>query len=610
LVSPSEARKPTAEYTLRIDRYAQLHDADAVLAGWISHARLALFGLLLVAGVMAERSDGATAWLVVAVLAAAGFLGLLVFHQRVRRRMAWHAALVRVNRAGLARLNRDWAALPERRSLSDVADHPYAQDLDVFGRGALVQVLGPTSTPHARRALEAWLLGASDPDAVRERQAGARELAGLVDYRDAVAVRSARAGALTAEGLQQFIEWCTTEPWLLRRRALVLAARVIPVVTVSLMIADAAGWTERPLWLFSLGISLLMMLRWQSAVRRTFRTAFQSERIFDDVPELFGALASVELRAPLSVRLRGALLGDVGAERELQRLFHLSHLADLPLSSVGAIVNIILLWDFHVLHALERWQVRAASAARGWFEAAGSLEALCALGTLSYDHPDWCFPELLDAGAATFAGVALGHPLLRDDARVDNDLTLGPAGTFVLLTGSNMSGKSTLLRSIGVNVVLAQAGAPVCAQRLRMTPVSLQTSVRTQDSLVDGVSLFMAELRRTKGIIDAARTRPGGLTVMFLLDELLQGTNTAERRIASQRIIAHLLDAGAFGAVSTHDLTLLEGSALTERATLLHFTESFTDGQGLASMTFDYKLRPGLATSTNALKLMELLGLT
>jgi DNA mismatch repair ATPase MutS len=204
----------------------------------------------------------------------------------------------------------------------------------------------------------------------------------------------------------------------------------------------------------------------------------------------------------------------------------------------------------------------------------------------------------------------LAHPLLPGVTRVGNDVTVGPPGTLLLVTGSNMSGKSTLLRAIGLNVVLAQAGAPVCAHSLTMPPVELRTSIRLADSLERGVSLFMAELERLKEIVVAARddTRPRRL--LYLLDEILHGTNTAERLIAARAVLGHLLRAGAIGAVTTHDLTLAADGALATASVPVHFTEQVTgDGTGPGTMTFDYRLRPGLATSTNALKLLALVGL-
>ena len=222
----------------------------------------------------------------------------------------------------------------------------------------------------------------------------------------------------------------------------------------------------------------------------------------------------------------------------------------------------------------------------------------------------------MDQRIAVLRGRALGHPLLADDRRVANDVEVGPAGTILLITGSNMSGKSTLLRAIGLNALLAQAGAPVCAAAFEMPPADLQTSIRVQDSLELGLSYFMAALARLKQIVDAAiqdgrgqadPDRTTGRVLLYLLDEVLQGTNSIERGIAVRAVVRHLLDAGAIGVMTTHDLALADEEPLMSAAGLAHFTEQVhPDGR----MTFDYRLRPGLATSTNALRLMQLIGIT
>jgi DNA mismatch repair ATPase MutS len=267
------------------------------------------------------------------------------------------------------------------------------------------------------------------------------------------------------------------------------------------------------------------------------------------------------------------------------------------------------LWDLHVLAAFERWQAQAGPHVRGWLATLGEIEALAALAGLAFDEPTWVTPDF-DPAAASYQAAALGHPLLPDDARVTNDVTVGPPGTFLLVTGSNMSGKSTLLRAIGVNAVLAAAGGPACAQALTLPPVELWTSVRVQDSLERGVSFFLAELRRLKLVLDAARRarRAGTAPVLYLLDEILQGTNTAERQVAARRIIADLVAQGAIGAVSTHDLALADAPELAASAAPVHFTDLVGDGVAAPLMSFDYRLRPGVATTTNALRLMQLVG--
>jgi DNA mismatch repair ATPase MutS len=300
------------------------------------------------------------------------------------------------------------------------------------------------------------------------------------------------------------------------------------------------------------------------------------------------------------------------AHAQIGRLVAIMQAAEVWRSPmIYAPLQLILLWDFHLGYLLERWQQTAGREVARWLDALGAAEALAALATVAHDNPEWIFPELTDAGPAILETRALGHPLLAPDSRVANDVTVGPPGTFLLVTGSNMAGKSTLIRSIGLNVVLAQCGGPVCATFFRCPPLMVHTSIRVQDSLEQGVSFFMAELLRLKQVVTAADTAPAsGRTLLYLLDEILQGTNSAERTVAARRIIGHLVASGAIGAVTTHDLALAAGAVLSRARTDVHFSEQLGSGaNGASTMTFDYRLRPGVATSTNALKLLEIVGL-
>jgi DNA mismatch repair ATPase MutS len=316
-------------------------------------------------------------------------------------------------------------------------------------------------------------------------------------------------------------------------------------------------------------------------------------------------IAETRFDSPLLTELRERSSGGAAALHRLERALSLIEGRG---SLVHGIANALALWDVHALVHLDRWRRRDGIDLRGQLEALGSVEALAALATLAYDNPTWVVPSL-DATADRLTAASLAHPLLPAATRVANDVTVGPPGTLLLVTGSNMSGKSTLLRAIGLDMVLAQAGAPVCAGSLTAPVVELRTSIRLADSLERGVSLFMAELRRLKEIVDAARVEPRDRPLLYLLDEILHGTNSAERRIAARAVLGHLVHAGAIGAVTTHDLALAAEGVLATASVPVHFTERVTDGGGASAMSFDYRLHSGLATSTNALRLLALVGL-
>ena len=273
------------------------------------------------------------------------------------------------------------------------------------------------------------------------------------------------------------------------------------------------------------------------------------------------------------------------------------------------------LWDLHVLERLESWRQRWGSRVPYWFYTLGYFEASAALAQLKFDHPTWSFPELVPVeearqSACVISGTEVGHPLLGSDA-VKNDVHLGCAQKTLLITGSNMSGKSTYLRTIGINLILGRMGAVVFAQRLTMPPVELGSSMRVADSLADGVSFFMSELQRLKQVVDRAAMRKDDQEVVFvyLLDEILQGTNSRERQIAVTRVIQQLLNRRAVGGLSTHDLQLPEVKELDGKLQIVHFRESFEEVDGREQMVFDYLLRQGMTPTTNALKLLALVGL-
>jgi MutS-like protein len=599
--------EPAREYTRRIE----LFDADRRLAAHrsrnLSHLRLVVF-LILVVLLIGYVTSARFVLGLGSALTAAFFIGLVWLHARTRRREAWLTASVQLNTEGLHRLARQWSGLPVRGATADLRNHPYGEDLDLFGSASLVQLLGPTPTTFGSVQLDDWLLRPADPETILARQAAVQDLAPQIDWRDTFVLYGRETQAARVGELSAFLTWAEGEPWLSRKRWVLLVARVLPVLTWILLALQLSVWSNR-WWQLSLALTLMLWLVTARRIHATFSSAFARNALLAHYPDLLRCIDEAKftarLLAGIQTRLRAPGSAPHMALRKLERLMRL---ADARASSFHLPVQLLTLSDFHVLNALERWQVRYGRRAREWLQAIGEVEALTALSVLAHDHPAWAFPEI-DGSADRITGEQLGHALIAASTRVDNDVTVGPAGTFVLITGSNMSGKSTLLRALGVNIVLAQAGAPVCARGLRMPPASLATSIRIQDSLARGVSYFMAELERLKSIVDAAAAPVQGRVPVYLLDELLHGTNSGERRVAARLVIRRLVDSGALGAVTTHDLDLVSASDLAAPMQAVHFREHFREVGKETVMEFDYFLRPGPAPTTNALKLVELVGL-
>ncbi|HEU0114276.1 MAG TPA: hypothetical protein VFQ80_06360, partial [Thermomicrobiales bacterium] len=487
--------------------------------------------------------------------------------------------------------------------------HPYAADLDVFGRASLTHLIDTTETEAGAQTLAAWLLAPADPPTVRRRQEAGRDLAPRLELRQAIALNG-RLAAGERRDPEPFLAWAEGEPWLARRPWLRVWAWLGPALLLAAIVAQLAGAIAWPLWIALFIVNILVAQGPARPASAIVATVGERSRALAGYADTFALLAEAPFASPVMRALQASL--GAGGDSAPALVRRLGRIAAFPLPASSPLWIVLqggVLWDVHVLAAFERWQAQAGAHVRGWLATLGEIEALAALASLAFDEPSWAMPDL-DPAFDAYRADAVGHPLLPDDARVTNDVTVGPPGTFLLVTGSNMSGKSTLLRAVGVNAVLAAAGGPVCARALALPPVELWTSVRIQDSLERGVSFFLAELQRLKLVLDAARRarRAGSAPVLYLLDEILQGTNTAERHVAARRIIADLVAQGAIGAVSTHDLALADAPELAGVAVPVHFTDLVGDGVAAPLMSFDYRLRPGVATTTNALRLMQLVG--
>ncbi len=605
-ISPLTATEP---YHTRLATATALF--DQVNQRWhrVANLRLVAFVGAVAAAAWAIWGPAPLGWPLAALLLLA-FVGLAVYHARLGRERARHATMQAVQRDAIARIERRWSDLPTPWQPPVPPDHPYAFDLDIVGRASLLQLLNTTATRMGRETLSSWLLSASPLPEAHARQGAVAELAPQLDLRQDLEHRG-RAAANDEADPAPFLAWAEGQDSLSRQTWLRWYAWLGPAALVILASASYFGLTPYPLWAIPLLLNLVVGATAGRSAYHTISAVAADHRAIAAYAGQLDLLTAAPFNDAHLRQLHATFgEGDASAPAMLRRLGHIASMAIPPSSMLYLPIQALTLWDVHVVFALERWKHQAGSRVRSWLEALGTFEALAALASLGHDNPAWVFPQLAAANDR-LAANQIGHPLLREDARVHNEVTLGPPGTFLLVTGSNMSGKSTLLRSIGVNTVLAQAGGTVCAESLSLPPVAIWTSVRVQDSLERGVSFFLAELQRLKLVVDAATQahQTDGPRVLYLLDEILQGTNTAERSVAARQIIAYLVQQGAIGAVSTHDLALADDPRLEPLAHTVHFTDTVGEGPDAPPMSFDYRLRPGVATTTNALRLMRLIGL-
>ena len=615
-------REPQAAYRERLAYFSALRDRyNRRRYRWANLSVVAFLAALALL-VIAPFAGGGW-WVAGGLLALALFAGAFIRQAQLDERHQRYVALCELNDEGLARLRRDWnhmtlraapapatpanapAALPGALSASD------ATDLDLLGHASLQHLLHTVTTPAGQRLLTSWLMTPALPAAIRERQVAVRELTPQLTLRDEVSVFG-KLSRMRVEEYQRFLAWAEESSRLTHSGWLTAWSFIAPVALALSIIGQISGIVPYPLWLLILVINMGVMQWRGERIEAEVSRVSTTRDAFLPYAGLFAFLRAQRFDAPLLRRAHDAIEAASGsADTQLQTLGRIMRFGDARLSVIGPALQLGLFWNVHTLRMLERWRERAGSHVSGWFDLLAEIEAIAGMAALNYDNPEWAFPEIIDTPTGDMEARALGHPLLPPESCVRNDVAVGPAGSFLLVTGSNMSGKSTLLRAIGANVTLAQAGAPVCASAMTLPPMALAVSMRAQDSLEEGVSYFMAELRRLKQVVDALTeaARQGERVPVFLLDEILSGTNTSERQIAARAVIRHLLDLGATGAVSTHDLTLAQAPDLTPLSHPVHFTERFIRDANGPAMTFDYILRPGVATSVNALRLMELVGL-
>ena len=596
---------PREEYRRRESR----HREQAARAAWreeaIARARL---GVALAAALIAWLAFGA-GWLSPWGLAApaAAFAALVVLHARARadRRRAERRATF--YRRGLARLDGQWAGAGRRGERFRDAHHPYADDLDLFGEGSLYELLCEARTSMGEEVLASWLLAPADPAAVRARQSAVQAMTPRLDLREDLAVLGEEVAAtVRADGFAALAAPVVRPPSPVLRAG----AAAVSAVALSAVLAWAAGWAPLIVPVGGLAIQGLVGWRLRARVRDADRAVAGHGPDLELLAAVLERFEGERLGSPLLDRLLADLVSaGRRPSRAVRRLRLWVDLLDSRRNQFFTPFAQLTMWGAHCALGIGAWRARHGASVGAWLAAVGQLEALGSLAGYAYEHPADVYPTIGGGGPAAggaeahFEAEALGHPLILETRCVRNDVALGGAARVLIVSGSNMSGKSTLLRAVGVNAVLAQAGAPVRATRLRLSHLAPGATLRIRDSLQEGTSRFYAELVRLRDIV---RIAAGPIPVLFLLDEILHGTNSHDRRLGAAAVVRGLVQQGAIGLVTTHDLALSEVAADAElRAVNVHFEDRLDDGR----MVFDYRMRPGVVRTSNALALMRTLGL-
>jgi hypothetical protein len=561
-------------------------------------ARVWIVGIALLMGVVGFfAKQSLLLWPLVPLgflLLALGFRGDALSRQLRRARRA-----VRFYTLGLERLDGSWAGRGDAGTRYQDEAHPYAADLDLFGPASLFERLCSARTRPGADTLAAWLKAPAGVEEVRARQEAVAELRPHLDLREHMALLGAE---LPPADYAPLSAWGKGPQVLPPGRWHVLVNVLATTNTVTLLgaLTLELGWLP---FAVSALVSLVVTRPLRSQVDEVLGPAEAAEH---GLSLLAGLLARVEAEPVESPRLRrlkeAVAVEGVPPSRQVARLALLVDWLRAPRNQFFAPIGALLLWRTRMALAFESWRARSGPAIGGWLAALGEVEALSALGGYAYENPVDPFPEVVD-GPPCYEGEGLGHPLLPPGQCVPNDVSLGEQVRLLVVSGSNMSGKSTLLRTLGVNAVLALAGAPVRARRLRLTPLALGATLRVQDSLLAGRSRFAAEIARVRQLLELIN---GPLPLLFLLDELFHGTNSHDRVVGAEALLRRLLAGGALGLVTTHDLALAElAGRLGPGVRNVHFVDEFREG----TMHFDYRLRPGVVPHSNALALMRAIGL-
>ncbi len=589
---------PKAEYTLRLEN-RQAATAKLVASYRnLGIARLVFLiaGALLVLGALFS-GQGKLLWWVLPLAIIS--LILLAFHQRIHKAQLRATRAVKFYERGLARLAGQWAGTGEAGERFRTGSHPYAEDIDLFGHGSLFELLCTARTRAGEDALARWLMAPAMTAEIRARQEAITELKPKLDWREDLAMlgEDLRAG-IHPEAL---IEWGNGQP-LANLRAFRWLTGLLCAASVSTIAAWFAGYGLLPFYTV-LGVNAVVGLWLRLRVNAIIAQVEPAGRDLKLLSDVLACIEAEQFQSPKMVSLRASFetLG-LPPSKQMAQLYGLITWLDARMNQLFRPVSAPFFWTSQFALALESWRLRSGVLIEKWIAAVGEIEALCALANYAYEHPQDCFAEIVE-GPVLFAGEELGHPLIPEAQVVRTDLQLSHEPQLLVVSGSNMSGKSTLLRTVGANAALALAGAPVRAKKLSISPLQLGASIRIQDNLRAGASLFYAEITRLRQLMEMTKDE---LPVLFIIDEILHGTNSHDRRIGSEAVLRGLVERGAMGLVTTHDLALTNiVEELQPRARNVHLEDHLENGK----MTFDYILRDGVVKKSNAIELMRSVGL-
>ncbi len=530
---------------------------------------------------------------------------LSIGHEKVLFRKKFLHQLLTINENELRSLEHPFLKVDDGSSFIDPS-HPYTSDLDIFGPHSVFHLVNRTYTNWGNRTLARWLRRLWKPEIILERQEGIVELKDMLDFRQRTMAFGSRIRFKAKE--QDIIRELLDQPPLLSQsRRFKLFIKIIPIITISVIIAMFFPGANIP-WYLPLGLFALQFLVNIATFKRVstlYRFTERSAKILKPTADIIQEIIRQDFSTPHLIELQSRLHHNgKPASIYIKSLSTLVEWLNLRLSAIHFFVNNTVFWDLNLAEKIERWKAEAGNHVNQWFAVAGEFETLNSFANVMCNNPSWTMPTIVEAPFG-IAAKEMGHPLIPPQGRVNNDLHIQGTGTVNIVTGPNMAGKSTFLRTAGANLVMAGVGAPVCAGAFSFAPCRIYTSMKISDSLDQGLSLFYAELQRIKMILDAVGS-DSSLPVFFIIDEMLKGTNTMDRRQGAVALVKQLIKQNTTGLLATHDLALAELKTERPRQILNFHFDGEVEGDQLI---FDYKLKEGPCNSFNALVLMKKIGI-
>ncbi len=591
-----------AGYEANLDKFSTLLNQSNRLSKIVSYLRLTVFLMTMILVYIFARNRLLTDLIISLITGLAVFLVLIRYHSKILLNKKFREAFLQINQNELDALDGNYACFENGKEYID-PDHPYTSDLDIFGEGSLFQFLNRTSTHTGRETLANKLNNPClQPEILKSRQEAIAELQVKTEW-----MQDFQATGLVYEDKktdkEKILNWLQL-PAVFSHPVFSVLLIIIPPITLTMIVLTSLGFVSAKLFLLYLFIPLGISGSFATRINHRHVQVSKTSAMLKKFAILLQKIEILPVTTHSLIELKHKLSDDTySSSKSLKKLSSILTALDNRVSFfTWPIFNGLLLWDILQMRRLENWQNKHRDKVSDWFEAIAEMDALICFSTFSYNHPEASFPEF-DTSDKFLTAKQMGHPLIHRNVRVDNPVDIDK-DQILIVTGANMAGKSTYLRTVGVNMILAMCGAPVCAVSFRFKPVNLFTSIQVNDSLQKNESYFYSELKRLQAIIQELEK---GVPLFIILDEILRGTNSKDKHAGSEALLKQLIRFKTSGIIATHDVSL--GSLQDTFPGYIRNCCFEVDIEG-DRLSFDYKLKDGISKNMNATLLMRQMGIT